>query len=124
MFGKLGGYARTVILAVFIVLVLLFIILPLFWHLFWVVFWAAVFGIVFGGLGRLVVPGRQAIGVFPTIVCGMVGSLVGGLIGHAIGGWFVTLLCEIGVSAGAVAFWSTTHRTPVSGRRKMLGRRV
>ena len=119
----MGGYARSVILAVFIALVLLFIILPLFWHLFWVVFWAAVFGIFFGALGRLVVPGRQAIGVFPTIVCGMVGSLIGGLIGHAIGGWFVTLLCEIGVSAGAVAFWSATHRTSIGGRRPALGRR-
>jgi uncharacterized membrane protein YeaQ/YmgE (transglycosylase-associated protein family) len=112
-----------VILAVFVVLVALFIVLPLFWHLFWVVFWAAVVGIIFGALGRLIVPGRNPIGVLATIVCGMVGSLVGGLIGHAIGGWFVTLLCEIGVSAGAVAFWSATHRTPVGGgRRTALGR--
>lgn len=110
------------ILAVFVVLVVLFIILPLFWHLFWVMFWAAVLGIIFGALGRLIVPGRNPIGVFATIVCGLAGSLVGGLIGHAIGGWFVTLLCEIGVSAAAVAFWSASHRSAVGGRRTALGR--
>jgi uncharacterized membrane protein YeaQ/YmgE (transglycosylase-associated protein family) len=112
-----------VILAVFLVLVVLFIVLPLSWHVFWVVFWAAVLGIIFGALGRLIVPGRNPIGAFATIVCGLAGSLVGGLIGHAIGGWFVTLLCEIGVSAAAVAFWSASHRTPVGAGRTALGRR-
>ena len=110
------------ILAVFVILVVLFIVLPLIWHVFWVLFWAAVLGIIFGALGRLIVPGRNPIGMFATIVCGLAGSLVGGLIGHAIGGWFVTLLCEVGVAAGAVALWSSTHRTAVGGRRTALGR--
>jgi len=112
-----------VILAVFIVLVLLFIVLPLVWHVFWVVFWAAVLGVIIGALGRLLVPGRNPIGVFPTIVCGLVGSLVGGIIGHAVGGWFVTLLCEVGVAAGAVAVWSATHRSAIGAGRTALGRR-
>jgi uncharacterized membrane protein YeaQ/YmgE (transglycosylase-associated protein family) len=121
MFGNLGGYARRVILAVFILLILLFVILPLVWHLFWVVFWAAVLGVIIGALGRLLVPGRNPIGVFATIVCGLVGSLVGGVIGHAIGGWFVTLLCEVGVAGASVAFWSATHRTSIGGRRTAVG---
>ena len=111
------------ILAVFIALIVLFVVLPLVWHVFWVLFWAAVSGIIFGALGRLIVPGRQQIGVIATIACGWVGALIGGVIGHAIGGWFVTLLLEIGGAAGAVAIWSATHRSSVGGsRRPAIGR--
>jgi uncharacterized membrane protein YeaQ/YmgE (transglycosylase-associated protein family) len=113
-----------VILAVFIALILLFIILPLVGVALWFLLKVAIVGIVVGALGRLIVPGRNPIGALATIGCGLIGALIGGGIGHAIGGRFVTLLCEIGVSAGAVAFWSATHRTPIGGRRSVLGRRV
>jgi uncharacterized membrane protein YeaQ/YmgE (transglycosylase-associated protein family) len=39
-----------------------------------------VFGAIVGLLARLLVPGRQAMGMIMTIVLGIVGSLVGGLI--------------------------------------------
>ncbi|MEW2547550.1 GlsB/YeaQ/YmgE family stress response membrane protein [Streptomyces sp. NPDC047002] len=46
---------------------------------------AIVIGIIVGVLGRLVVPGRQHIGVLWTIVIGIVAALVGGAIASAIG---------------------------------------
>lgn len=119
----MGGYARTVILAVFVALILLFIVLPLIGVALWFLIKVAIVGIVVGALGRLIVPGHNPIGVLATIVCGLIGALIGGAIGHAIGGRFVTLLCEIGVAAASVAVYSTSHRTAVGGRRAVLRRR-
>ena len=122
MFRKLGGYARTVILAVFVALVLLFVILPLVGVALWFLIKVAIIGIVVGALGRLIVPGRNPIGFLATIVCGLIGALIGGAIGNALGGWFVTALCEIGVAAAAVAVYSATHRSSIGGRRPAIGR--
>ena len=99
------------ILVVFVALIVLFVVLPLVWHIFWLVFWAAISGLIFGGLGRLVVPGRNPIGVLPTISCGLLGSLVGLGLGQALHrGHFVTILIEIGLAALAVAIWSASQR--------------
>lgn len=43
-------------------------------------------GIIIGPLARLVIPGRQSIGVFTTILVGAVGAIVGGFIYVALGG--------------------------------------
>jgi uncharacterized membrane protein YeaQ/YmgE (transglycosylase-associated protein family) len=43
-----------------------------------------VIGLVIGGLARLLVPGRQHIGLILTILIGMVAALVAGLITTAI----------------------------------------
>jgi len=48
---------------------------------------AIVFGLVIGGLGRLVVPGRQQLGLLVTILVGIVAAVAGtgvaGIIGVA-----------------------------------------
>lgn len=111
-------------LAVFVILLLLFVVLPLAGVALWWLITTAVVGLIVGALGRLVVPGHNPIGVLPTIVCGLIGSLIGGAIGHAIGGWFVTVLVEVAVAAGAVAIWSATHRTQIAGRRSALRGRL
>ncbi|WP_033319347.1 GlsB/YeaQ/YmgE family stress response membrane protein [Streptomyces yerevanensis] len=46
---------------------------------------AIVIGIVIGVLGRLVVPGRQRIGILWTIVVGIVAAFVGSAIASAFG---------------------------------------
>lgn len=43
-----------------------------------------VIGTIIGLLGRLVVPGRQPIGVVRTVGLGVVGAVVGGLIARAV----------------------------------------
>ncbi len=43
-----------------------------------------VLGLVAGFIARAIVPGRQAIGIGPTIAVGVVGSLLGGLLGYLI----------------------------------------
>ncbi|MEU3347281.1 GlsB/YeaQ/YmgE family stress response membrane protein [Streptomyces sp. NPDC006700] len=46
---------------------------------------AIVIGLIIGVLGRLVVPGRQHIGVLWTILIGIVAALVGAAIASALG---------------------------------------
>ena len=77
-------------------------------------------GLIVGALGRLVVPGRNPIGIGMTILLGIVGAIVGGLIGHAIGaGWLITLLLEVAVAAALVyAISGSTHRRGIMGGRR------
>jgi uncharacterized membrane protein YeaQ/YmgE (transglycosylase-associated protein family) len=46
---------------------------------------AIVIGLIIGALGRLVVPGRQPIPIWLTIVIGIVAALIGSLIASALG---------------------------------------
>jgi uncharacterized membrane protein YeaQ/YmgE (transglycosylase-associated protein family) len=43
-------------------------------------------GLVVGGLGRLIVPGRNPIGLILTILIGIVGSVAGGAVTRAMVG--------------------------------------
>ncbi|MBT2384598.1 GlsB/YeaQ/YmgE family stress response membrane protein [Streptomyces sp. ISL-11] len=73
------------------------------------IFSAIVIGLIIGVLGRLVVPGRQHIGVLWTIAVGIVAALVGAAIAHALGvddtkgvDW-IEWLIQIGLAALGVA---------------------
>lgn len=103
------------ILVVFGILLALFVILPLFGFLVWFFISTAITGIILGGLARLVIPGRQPIGILATIVAGWIGSLLGGGIAAlAFNGyhhhWFARILIEIAVSAVAVLAFSAGAR--------------
>jgi uncharacterized membrane protein YeaQ/YmgE (transglycosylase-associated protein family) len=43
-----------------------------------------VVGLIAGALARLLVPGRQDIGILATILLGIVGSFIGGFIGYLL----------------------------------------
>ena len=42
-------------------------------------------GLVIGALARLLMPGRQNIGLITTLLLGLAGSVIGGLIANALG---------------------------------------
>jgi uncharacterized membrane protein YeaQ/YmgE (transglycosylase-associated protein family) len=46
---------------------------------------AIIIGLIIGALGRLVLPGKQKIGILLTLLIGIVAALVGTLIAGAIG---------------------------------------
>ena len=46
---------------------------------------AIIIGLIIGALGRLVVPGRQPIPIWLTIVIGIVAAFIGGFIAGALG---------------------------------------
>jgi uncharacterized membrane protein YeaQ/YmgE (transglycosylase-associated protein family) len=47
--------------------------------------WALVIGLIIGALGRLVVPGKQNIPLWLTLVIGVVAALLGTVLARAIG---------------------------------------
>ncbi|WP_030911171.1 GlsB/YeaQ/YmgE family stress response membrane protein [Streptomyces sp. NRRL F-5126] len=70
---------------------------------------AIVIGIIIGVLGRLVVPGRQHIGVLWTIIIGIVAAFIGAWIASAAGvadtkgvDW-IEWLIQIGLAAIGIA---------------------
>ncbi|MEU2264280.1 GlsB/YeaQ/YmgE family stress response membrane protein [Streptomyces sp. NPDC019645] len=70
---------------------------------------ALVIGIVIGVLGRVVLPGRQHIGILWTIVVGIVAALIGTAVAAALGvadtngvDW-IEWLIQIGLAAVGVA---------------------
>ncbi|MEU6079991.1 GlsB/YeaQ/YmgE family stress response membrane protein [Streptomyces sp. NPDC047108] len=70
---------------------------------------AIVIGIIIGGLGRLVIPGRQHIGILWTMLIGIVAALIGTAIAYGLdvadtGGidW-IELLFQVVLAAGGVA---------------------
>ncbi len=111
------------ILAVLVVLLVLFVVLPLAGMALWSLVSIAIVGLVAGGLGRLIVPGRQPIGLLWTFVLGMGGSLVGGAVGDSIGvGHLAMILLEIGGSALLVAIFTATRtgRAVMARNRRAL----
>jgi len=48
--------------------------------------WWLIVGLIAGALARLIMPGRDPMGIIATIILGIVGSIIGGLIGWAIWG--------------------------------------
>lgn len=50
-----------------------------------VIVWLIV-GLIAGALARLLVPGRDPMGVLGTLVLGLVGSVIGGLVGNLLAG--------------------------------------
>ncbi|HKY46278.1 MAG TPA: GlsB/YeaQ/YmgE family stress response membrane protein [Pyrinomonadaceae bacterium] len=46
--------------------------------------WFLIIGLIAGALARLIMPGRDPMGIIATIVLGIVGSILGGLVSMAI----------------------------------------
>ena len=73
------------------------------------IFTAIIVGLIIGGLGRLVIPGKQKIGFWLTLLIGVVAALIGTFIAAAIGvddtngiDW-IELILQIALAAGGVA---------------------
>lgn len=83
-------------------------------------------GLIIGLLARLLLPGRQRIGLLWTLVLGVLGSIVGGSIANAIGSGDIMELNVFGfvmAVIAAVALLAVAERTGIgSGRdRSRLG---
>jgi uncharacterized membrane protein YeaQ/YmgE (transglycosylase-associated protein family) len=62
-----------------------------------------IIGIVIGIIARLVMPGRQHIGVLMTVLLGIGGAIVGGIVASAIGTGNIFELNVIGTIVGIIA---------------------
>ena len=65
-----------------------------------------VFGLIVGALARLIVPGRQHMSIWMTLLLGVVGSVVGGLVASLLGTgdiWELNILGSVVAIGTAVA---------------------
>jgi uncharacterized membrane protein YeaQ/YmgE (transglycosylase-associated protein family) len=84
-------------------------------------------GLIIGLLARLILPGRQHIGLLWTLVLGVVGSVIGGTIANAIGSGDIMELNVIGFVCAVIAaviLLSIADRAQrgAGSRRGQLGR--
>lgn len=84
------------------------------------IFTAIVIGLIIGALARLVLPGKQAIPIWLTILIGIVGAIVGTLIAQSVGvavtpgiDW-IEIVLQVAVAAVGISIIA-----PVYGRRRM-----
>jgi uncharacterized membrane protein YeaQ/YmgE (transglycosylase-associated protein family) len=79
-------------------------------------FTAIIIGLIIGALGRLVVPGRQNIKIWLTLLIGVAAALLGTVIAGLLGvddtgglDW-IELALQIGLAAGGVALVAGLQR--------------
>lgn len=84
------------------------------------IFTALLAGIVIGALGRLIIPGRQAIGWILTFVVGLVGAFVGGFLAQGMDMtiWWQVLVVQVLVAAVLVLAVNGLVRGQVTKRRR------
>ena len=99
-----------VIVAIVVLVVLGWLVVGLALKLLW---WALV-GLVIGALARLILPGKQPIGLLWTAAAGIAGSLLGGIVAHALDlGSILQFLVAVAVAAALIAL--------IGGRRRAYG---
>jgi uncharacterized membrane protein YeaQ/YmgE (transglycosylase-associated protein family) len=83
------------------------------------IFTAILAGIVIGALGRLIIPGRQAIGWILTFTIGLVGAFLGGFLaeGMNLDVWWQIFIVQVMVAAVLVVLVSMLVRGSVTKRR-------
>jgi uncharacterized membrane protein YeaQ/YmgE (transglycosylase-associated protein family) len=74
-----------VVLIAIAAVVLLFLVAWLVVGLVAKLLWWALVGVVIGALARLILPGRQTIGVLATAASGIGAAFIGGVLGHIFG---------------------------------------
>lgn len=50
----------------------------------WAFIWMLIIGLIAGALARLIMPGRDPMGILATMLLGIVGSILGGVVGMAL----------------------------------------
>ena len=108
-----AGSVRDVsIVVVLIIIILVLLLAGSIIGLAFSLFWLALTGLVVGALGRLVLPGRQDIGLLATALVGIAASLLGGILANIFDvGWIIQFLVAVALAAiGITLFASSEHR--------------
>ena len=106
-FASVVSTLGIVVILLVVILVLLFAgsVIGLAFSLFWL----ALTGLVIGALGRLVLPGRQDIGLLATALVGIASSLLGGILANVFDvGSIIQFLVAIAVAAIGIALLASS----------------
>ncbi|GAA4089929.1 hypothetical protein [Actinomadura miaoliensis] len=89
------------------------------------ILWFIVIGAVIGALARLLVPGRNPMGILLTILVGIAGAILGGMVSNALGaGSVIAFIFAVVIAAIAVALISGTFTGGGGRGRWRTGRRT
>jgi uncharacterized membrane protein YeaQ/YmgE (transglycosylase-associated protein family) len=78
--------------------------------------WLAFTGLIVGALGRLILPGRQEIGLLATALVGIAASLIGGILANIFNvGWLIQFLVAVCLAAIGIWLFASSGR----GRRRL-----
>jgi len=81
-------------------------------------------GLIIGALARLILPGRQKIGILMTLLLGVVGSLIGGTIANALQSgsiWELNFIGFVAAVACSVALLAVGERAGLGAGRQPRG---
>src|SRR4249919_4084807 len=99
----LSGVSTALIALILIVLFMAFGfgLLGFALSVFWTLIWYSIVGLVIGGLGRMLVSGRQELGLVETALFGVAGALLGGIVANDVLdlGWFGQFLTAVIIAA-------------------------
>jgi uncharacterized membrane protein YeaQ/YmgE (transglycosylase-associated protein family) len=85
------------------------------------VVWFIVIGAVIGALARLLIPGRNRMGILLTILVGIAGAVIGGIIANAVGaGNVLAFVFSVVIAAIVVALITGAGRWGGYRRRRVL----
>jgi uncharacterized membrane protein YeaQ/YmgE (transglycosylase-associated protein family) len=77
--------------------------------------WWALIGLFIGALARLVLPGKQSIGLLWTVGAGVAAALLGGIVAHALDlGGFLQFVLAVALAAGLIALLGSSRRLAAS----------
>lgn len=80
-----------------------------------------VFGLLVGILARVIVPGRQHISIWMTLLLGLIGSVVGGVVANALG---TGDIFELNILGSVVAIAAAVVLIVIGDRVGMLAERT
>jgi uncharacterized membrane protein YeaQ/YmgE (transglycosylase-associated protein family) len=82
-------------------------------------------GLIIGLLARLLLPGRQKIGLLWTLLLGVIGSLIGGTIANALNTgniWELNVIGFVAAVVTSVVLLSVAERSSLGGGQGQLQR--
>jgi uncharacterized membrane protein YeaQ/YmgE (transglycosylase-associated protein family) len=81
------------------------------------ILWFIVVGAIIGAVARLLLPGRNPIGMLLTIVVGIAGAILGGMVADALGaGTLVAIVFAVLIAALGVAVLTAANSRGRGGR--------
>ena len=91
-----------------------------------VIIWWILIGLVVGAVARLVIPGRQHIGILLTILIGIAAAIIGGILTAALlggGQTVITFIVSVLLAALVVSAFTTRGYGRYRSRRRPAWRR-